>query len=345
MPKKGKFSLKEEWVFYIMLYSTFIALYLPFKFSERHKNLDTVLFKENYHLWGKMVIVIALLLLTAVAFYLAFRILNQYLIVKNNPISKIRSAAQGYIEIEGIQAVLPGKTLLLSPLSKTPCTWYAYIIEELRRNSRGGSYWAVKESGESKEHFMLVDTTGQCIICPEGADIFTSLYTVWIDEEDPRLRYTERLLLPNVHAYITGVFRTLPGVSQNEDVIEKHKEVSALIKKWKQDYSVLLEKYDTNKNGKLDEDEWRNVIKSAEQEINNQYPTPTNSDGMVEEAGLVNIISKEGRMLDQPFLISNLRKSEVLKKFHAKFAFYLVVFFVSAIAACTPDTWYYDILV
>lgn len=102
-----------------------------------------------------------------------------------------------------------------------------------------------------------------------------------------------------------------------------------------------MEKYDINKNGQLDENEWENVIKAAEQEINKQYPNISKDDTVTEGINLINIISKEGRMLNQPFLISTVRKKEVLKKFHRKFAFYLIIFFISAVAACTVDTWYY----
>ncbi len=334
--RRRAFALKEEYIFYTMLTISLLVMYLPIEFSKRNKKVDFALFNSIYNSWGEWAIKAALVLLGIISFYLAFRILKQYFIINNNPLSKIRSAAQGYVEVEGVQAFLPGKSLC-SPLTKTPCTWYAYMVEELSSTGKG-SHWVVKESGESSEHFMLVDTTGQCIISPDGADVFTRFYKVWIDPDNKRC--TEQLLMPNEHVYVTGVFRTFSSSDINPESAEKNQKVLDLVKQWKQDYARLLQEFDVNKDGNLDKDEWDNVVRAAEKQINGQYP-----DSSSEDVVTVNIISKEGRKLDEPFIISDLRKKEILMKFHKKFVFYLVIFFVTIVAFCTVKTWYYHTLV
>ena len=140
-----------------------------------------------------------------------------------------RSAAQGYVEIDGKAALLEGPTIV-APLTGKPCAWYSYKIEEHRqgKNSRRATH----ESGLSDELFLLVDETGQCIIDPEGASVTPSVKDVWYGStsrpskgptsgrsllSNGRYRYTEKRLNTGDSLYAIGLFSTVGGAGSVYD--------------------------------------------------------------------------------------------------------------------------------
>jgi hypothetical protein len=65
----------------------------------------------------------------------------------DTPTSKIRSAAQGYVELYGVLEALPDMQLR-GPLTGKPCLWWRFRIEEYRSSGKKRS-WRVIESGAS----------------------------------------------------------------------------------------------------------------------------------------------------------------------------------------------------
>ena len=94
------------------------------------------------------------------------------------PTSKLRSAAQGYIEVQGWAQMMPGEPIY-APVSGMPCVWYSYKVEETGDSSGGGRGWATVESGVSDAIFYLVDQTGKCVIDPDGAEVTPSVKVRW----------------------------------------------------------------------------------------------------------------------------------------------------------------------
>src|SRR5512146_3156514 len=83
---------------------------------------------------------------------------RRYRAIRDLPTSRVASAAQGYVELFGHAAVLPGQPVL-SRITGLPCCWYRYCIES--RNAK--NEWTVEETGVSNAHFLLIDDTGQCV--------------------------------------------------------------------------------------------------------------------------------------------------------------------------------------
>jgi hypothetical protein len=338
--KRGKFSLRKEYIGHVIGIFCILILILP-AFDDDHNS-------AFHNIRYVFILKISFLTWAITSFYLAFIILKQYFIINNNPIAKVASAAQGYTALEGIQACILSETIK-SPISKTPCTWYSYIIEEYKKTLGRNKSWTVIENGESDKHFTLTDVTGQCIIYPENADVFPSTIKVsygngshidnniasrWLFS---KYRYTEQLLLPNTHVYVIGVFRTIfASISNNQDK-EQREEVLNILKEWKKDYKSLLEKFDTNKDGTISAEEWEKAVKYAEEQIRQKY-----QKNNAEQTNSINIISKEGLMLDQPFIISALRKKEVTNKFKIKFICYAGLFVILTIITFTLEKWYPD---
>ena len=73
-------------------------------------------------------------------------------LIVDTPTARIRSAAQGYVELTGIAH--PHRELVAAPLTGTPCVWYRYEIEERRGSGRNAS-WVTVERGDAGTPFQI----------------------------------------------------------------------------------------------------------------------------------------------------------------------------------------------
>jgi hypothetical protein len=229
--------------------------------------------------------------------------------IRDTPTSKIASAAQGYVELIGRGQPIGG-TPLLSDLSRRPCLWCRYKIEQ--RGSKGE--WEPKDSGESIFSFMLRDDTGECVIDPEQAEISTQHYNQWQEDDS---RYTEWLLLQHDLIYVIGQFRTQGGSTLEFNTRE---ELNTLLADWKKDMPTLLTHFDLNNDGVLDVDEWFLARQAAKREVGKA----------MREAQAQPDISIVSRPLDgKPYLISNLSQEKISRRYLLWAWAHLAIFFGS----------------
>jgi hypothetical protein len=125
---------------------------------------------------------------------------QRYRVSKDTPTSKIASAAQGYVEVYGRAAQIAGQTTK-SPLSMRPCCWYRYVVEK----KRFGTDWQVIESGVSSSQFLLIDSTGECVVYPDGAEVASVSERVWVKDDR---RVSEWWIPEHVKLYVIGKFST-----------------------------------------------------------------------------------------------------------------------------------------
>lgn len=221
---------------------------------------------------------VVLVLLALGAFYAIFRFIHRYHIIEGTPTSKIRSAAQGYVELDGIGYLLPG-TPIIAPLSGTPCTWFSFKVEEkvesFSGHSGSRSRWQTLRSGISDDLFLLKDDTGECVIDPEGAEVMHAISEVWYGDTPMwgggirrgrigRYRYTEKRMHPGNTLYAIGQFRTIGG---SQELPNTHEEIRELLAEWKRDQVMLHARFDRNNDGILSLDEWEAVRKAAWKEV------------------------------------------------------------------------------
>jgi hypothetical protein len=199
----------------------------------------------------------ALLANSAVSFFCWVASYRRYRQIHDLPTSKVASAAQGYVELLGRAERLPGEPLA-SKLSQSPCCWYSYEIEEKDADNK----WKTVDSGSSVEHFLLVDDTGQCVVSPEGAEVLTNDHKSW--EEGSR-RYNEWLLLPASVLYAIGDFSTTSAAA--DAASDERTDTGALLGEWKQDPKRLHERFDLDRDGKIDMKEWELARLQAQREI------------------------------------------------------------------------------
>ena len=226
---------------------------------------------------------LALALAAPASFWFSFRSWRLARVIDDTPASRVRSAAQGYVELSG-RASLPPKVPNLAPLSGRPCCWWRYEIEE--RSSGGKEGWTSIDSGVSEAPFVLADETGSCLVHPHGAEVRATDKSVWSGSEawpttiagpgvgqsffagTGKYRYTEYRIGESELVHVIGDFRTVGGVSASDTTLE----VMRLLADWKQDQPALLRRFDANHDGVLSMREWEAARAAARTQIEQRPP-------------------------------------------------------------------------
>ena len=233
---------------------------------------------------------VSLSLLTLVALYFTFRGLRRARIIEDNPTARIRSAPQGYVELSGEAAAMPGEPIL-SPLTMTPCCWYRFQVE--RRHEKG---WRTIRSGMSDGLFLLRDETGECIIDPEGAEVSPRGKNVWYYNQDHPIaaayRDTEETIYPGDRLYAIGLFKTL---GEADRLAMREELVKDRLSQWKADHAGLLARFDRDGDGRIDLTEWEVARRTAKREVT--------AEQLREQAPVLNTLSQTDQE-HRPFLIS-----------------------------------------
>lgn len=229
--------------------------------------------------WIFTLIAVAIAIAT---FYAVFRFFHRARLMEDIPTSVVRSAAQGYVELDGTAELMEGEPII-APLTGRRCTWYSYKIEERvnDHDNRGGhrSNWRTIDSGISDNLFLLRDNTGECVIDPDGAEVTPSANDTWYGDSASwsggvpagntlfstgRFRYTEKRIHPADSLYAIGMFRTLGGSQELPNTME---EVRHLLSIWKRDQAGLLQRFDENGDGQIDVSEWEAARNAARKQV------------------------------------------------------------------------------
>lgn len=232
---------------------------------------------------------------SAYAFWYAFKVWRENRMVCDTPTSRVRSAAQGYVELSG-RGLMPPQSEIKGPLTRKPCTWWRYKIEERGSFGRSRS-WHDIDSGTCETPFILDDGTGQCMVDPRGAEVFPLAKDVWYGATEwpevhipagtgvlgklvdvlltgGRYRYTEYRLQPQETVLAVGSFESLGGVGGDDP----EAATAQLLREWKHDQKALVGRFDRNHDGRLDDDEWEQAREAArlqvESRIAAQPPAP-----------------------------------------------------------------------
>ena len=275
-------------------------------------------------------------LLSAAGLYFSFRYLARARIVEDTPTAKVRSAQQGYVELAG-RAQLPDDEQVSAPLSGSRCCWYRYKIEK-----RGNKSWRTLESDTSDRPFLLRDDTGACLVEPRGAEVTPGTRKVWYGSSrrppgaprtpgaqlklggflkldlgfGGRYRYTEELIPPGAAIYAIGFFSTWGEIERQRE----HGEIAGgLLRQWKQDQPALLARFDRDRDGKIDSQEWAVARRSAGDQA-----------AYLQRQRSPQRLLHSLRTMDSPrhpFLLSTLPQFRLVKRFRWLSAAALGVFF------------------
>jgi len=226
------------------------------------------------------------LVLSATLLWWAFRHLERKRLIEDTPTALVRSAPQGYIELQGQAALMDGDPIH-APLSMRLCTWYQYKVErrEKRRSGSDRRGWRTIERGTSEHLFYLIDGTGRCAIDPDGASVTATHRNVWygqtripgryhaddgawwarmLGQIGQPYRYIEQRIEPGDDIYTLGNFATHCTTATPFD---KEAAVGDLLRTWKRDTAFMLKEFDSNGDGEIDMAEWATARRRAEHDI------------------------------------------------------------------------------
>nr|CBA30487.1 hypothetical protein Csp_C23790 [Curvibacter putative symbiont of Hydra magnipapillata] len=178
--------------------------------------------------------------------------------ISNIATSRIASAAQGYVELQGRTNTTD---LIYSPLSNSPCIWYRYAIYE--RDSDND--WKEVEGGTSSATFDLHDGSGVCTIDPDHAEVMGVPETSRVSGDT---KHVEHLLHGGRNLYALGEFVTVGGANS---VLSLREDVNALLTSWKQNPAELQRRFDLNRDGEIDLKEWELARRLATRTVEKEH--------------------------------------------------------------------------
>lgn len=256
----------------------------------------------------------------------------------DTPTSKVRSAAQGYVELYGVLKEAVGQ--MDAPLSGEPCVWWSFSIDEQVRSGNNNKRWQQIEKSNSAALLCLNDGTGECLIDPVGAHVIPMTKLVWYGTaRHPRreqlrknflqsmlnsvkhYRYTEQRLHVNEPLYAIGDFVSDGG---GRDAFDLSASQGALIREWKSDYTGLLRRFDRDRNGQLDLQEWQSVRDSAKVEAQRLHRLRSTDPAQ-------HYLRKPEE--NQPFILSSYGEDDIAKRFYWQAVIGACICIGSALAA------------
>jgi hypothetical protein len=236
--------------------------------------------------WQLWAVVLPLTLIALLSLRRGLRAFWRLRLITDTPTARIRSAPQGYVELSG--RALPHAGTLTAPLTKLPCVWYRFRVEEQRRGGKRND-WMLVDEGKHEGPFLLDDGTGVCLIDPAGADLTCRTRDLWYGHaRQPsgavghswnlfrkRYRYREERISSGEPLYALGHFETPRRGAAEQERLARH-----LLRTWKHDPERMAA-FDTDGDGRVSTEEWEaarakadRLASEAEQRLQTEPPLP-----------------------------------------------------------------------
>ncbi len=226
-------------------------------------------------------------------------------------------------------------------MTKRSCVWYWYKVEEKQTHyvrGRSRTSWSLFESGVSDGVFSLHGRTGKAIVDPDDAEVIHSVSDTWYGSSPfpkagpggfssrtfaigKRYRYSEKRIHEGDDLYVLGDFKSFREMAlptQNESL-------AAILRQWKSNSQMLLNRFDENRDGQIDSAEWERAVLIAKKQLAEE-PIKQNS------AHIDNLIERPTDSR-KPFLISTKNEETLTASFKYKSWAALFLFFVAGALA------------
>jgi hypothetical protein len=243
-------------------------------------------------------------------------------LVGDTPTARLRSAAQGYVKVNG-RAQPAGPAPFAAPLTGRACVWWSYEIahEEREEDERT---WRVVESAASVDLFALEDEGSRCLVGPVRAEITPTAKNLWYGQSDrpaglpparaPLLRagpwrYTEQLIGVGTQLCVMGELRS------HSETADATQAAAAKLHEWKQDQRALLARFDLDHDGRLNAAEWDAARLAAERE--------SQAQSLAAQIERVSVISEP--VNGEPFLIAPMSGAQMGRRERRYAALYFVL--------------------
>ncbi len=231
-------------------------------------------------------------------------------------IARIVSAAQGYALLHGRGFDMDESVPLLAACSNRPCLWYRYRVTE-----SSGRHRSVVDSGESDTSFWIDDGTGRCLVELKGAEIISGNEKKWTEGN---LTYVEWTLHAGETIYALGEFNTERAAAR----LSMRESMKNLLEEWKRNKKQLLERFDLNRDGEIDLQEWELARAAARREVEKTH------DEIRRQPDVHCLRLPENGHL---YLITNLNPKKIARHYLWWLLFHIAVFFTAL--ALLPWLW------
>jgi hypothetical protein len=166
-------------------------------------------------------------------FYRGFRLLQRKRLILDTPASKIRSAAMGLVEINGLAV---GPYTMPAPITGVPCYYFRTMAWQWQQRGKN-SEWVQVADESLHVPFFLDDNTGRVLVDPQGAEMdihrdfhdefSTALFSTSLDlpsnvssflarhgiSTDRKIKIDEYCIKPKNALFILGTLAQNPGLS------------------------------------------------------------------------------------------------------------------------------------
>jgi hypothetical protein len=168
-------------------------------------------------------------------------------LILNTPTSKVRSAAMGLVEVNGLAV---GPYVMNAPITGLPCYYHRSIAWQWKQSGKSKSWQKVADESQHLL-FFVDDNTGRVLVNPQGAEMdihrdfheefSTSFFSSGLDvptnvstflmrhgiSTDKKIKVEEYCIKPKNALFIVGTLSENPGlrvspdpvVTQNGDVL------------------------------------------------------------------------------------------------------------------------------
>lgn len=288
----------------------------------------------------EMAWVVGLLILLGLGALFGFLHFSKRLrLIADTPTALIRSAPQGFVQLEGLSNWLPGPQII-APLTHQPCIWYRFRIEEVKGSGRNRRRTLVEE-GVSHDLFVLRDETGECIVDPDGAKVINPEVDQWRSSalshnfgpgagsswfSSGRYHYREERLHAHQSLLVLGEFSTAyhEGPSRAERIRD-------LLRDWKND-PMIIQQFDVDQDGKLSLEEWDAVRAEAERKVVSDMAAEPQPDAF-------NLVRRGGPGTQRLLVLSSLTETQLVKRYRIWSYSYALV----GVLALSIAVWGYSI--
>lgn len=284
--------------------------------------------------------VVSCILLTIISFYLLMRNWKRMRIIEDTPTARLRSAHQGYVELIG-KGEFIGDQIIYAPLSNHPCLWYRSqilqkeaVVDSVRKETR----WRIVYNAISDQRFKLIDGDSSCYVDPTHAEVNGNEHLTWFGNTEwptqtlllesqsalyeltNSYRYSESLILPGQSLYILGQFTTWSAVMQQSE----GSIMIDVLNEWKKDQVDLQQRFDSNRDGTIDQQEWEAARQQARAQAGQIHQRLT----LEPEVNIIARPEKSG----YPFIISVYPQVLLVKKYR-RYTFLSLIALVVAIGS------------
>jgi hypothetical protein len=159
--------------------------------------LSTVLILRSQEPTGAIIWSIVGLCSGLYLFFNGFRLLRRKHLILDTPVSKIRSASMGMVELSGLAT---GPYTIVAPVTERPCYYFRTVVWEWKRRGRSNKW--VKVAAECTHvPFFLDDNTGKVLVDPRGAEL--DLHRDFQQEFCDSFFTTKEEVPPNVRVFLS----------------------------------------------------------------------------------------------------------------------------------------------